>query len=779
MSSDEAERSAWVAKHLGTIFMSVPNQNFEQDSQFIPLLSTALKINPRAIGEVIKLLGTGNTVPFIARYRKEATGNLDELQIRAIEERWHYVRELEDRRATVLASITGQGKMTDELKAEILACDSKTKLEDLYLPFKPKRRTRAMIAKEKGLEPLAQMILEQQLDVNVMECAKVFINNELEIPDEKTALKGARDIVSEIVSEDSVIRTFIRGELEKKGVVVSKRRDEVTAPTKFEQYYDFKEAVSAIPSHRFLAILRGERENVLTFDIEMDKSACLQFIEKHMKLNERSMFGEELRLAIEDAYKRLLMPSLSTDVRVDLKMKSDRAAIDVFAQNLRNVLLSAPLGAKTVIGIDPGLRTGCKCAVVQDTGKFLENITIYLSGSDDAQERAKRDLQRLIDRYRPIAIAVGNGTGGREAEAFVKRLVTEMKLTDTFVVSVSECGASVYSASEIAREEFPDLDLTIRGAISIARRLQDPLAEMVKVEPKAMGVGQYQHDVYQPLLDKKLGEVVESCVNQVGVELNTASAPLLSYVAGVGPSLAKNIVSYREENGSFKTRRQLLKVSGLGPKTFEQAAGFLRVHGGEHPLDASAVHPESYGTVESIAQDLGITLQDLIGNKSAIDKIDTKRYMSDALGAFTLKDIIEELKKPGRDPRAQFERPAFRDDVNEVSDLKKGMILEGLVTNVTAFGAFVDIGVHQDGLVHVSELSDQFVKDPSTVVQAGDKLTVEVLDVDVARKRIALSARIGRKRGGNEPRRGEPAAKPRPNPNATLGSLAGFGKLKI
>jgi uncharacterized protein len=762
-------------------FMILSNQNTNDSQHIIPLLSSTLKLNARSIAEVIKLLGGGNTVPFIARYRKEATGNLDEIQIRSIEERWHYVRELEDRRTTVLDSITSQGKLTDELRAQILACDTKTKLEDLYVPFKPKRRTRAMIAREKGLEPLAQMILEQKIDIDPINYAETFLNIEMEVPDAKTALKGARDIVAEIISEHSELRTFIRSELEKKGMLIAKRRADIVEPTKFEHYYDFKEAVSTIPSHRYLAILRGERENVLSFDIEMDKSDCLEFMEKTMNLNERSPFADELKLSIEDAYKRLLMPSLSIDVRVDLKMKSDRHAIDVFAQNLRHVLLSAPLGAKTVIGIDPGLRTGCKCAVVEDTARFVETVTLFLNGSDDAKERAKRELQKLIEKYRPIAIAVGNGTGGREAETFVKQLILSMNLKDTFVVAVNECGASVYSASDVAREEFPDLDLTIRGAISIARRLQDPLAEMVKVEPKAMGLGQYQHDVYQPLLDKKLGEVVESCVNQVGVELNTASAPLLSYVAGVGPSLAKNIVTYREQNGAFKTRRELLKVSGLGPKTFEQAAGFLRVHGGAHPLDASAVHPESYETVENIARDLCLNLDELIGNKNAIEKIELHRYMTDALGAFTLKDIVEELKKPGRDPRAQFERPTFRDDVNEISDLKKAMILEGIVTNVTAFGAFVDIGVHQDGLVHISELSEQFVKDPSTIVKTGDKLTVEVLDVDIARKRIALSARTGKKRGAQETKQHgqKPQAKPRPNPNMTLGALIGFNKLKI
>lgn len=748
------------------------NMNFEKCKDFCPQLSAELKLNARSVSCVIDLLKAGNTVPFIARYRKEATGNLDEVQIRNVEERLQYLEELDSRRATVWESISSQGKLTDALAKEIISCDSKTKLEDLYLPFKPKRRTRAMIAKEKGLEPLALLILAQTQG-SVNEAAELFVNSQMEVPDVATALKGARDIVSEIIAENIDIRTYLREQLEGSGEVRSKRKDSVEGPTKFEQYYDFSERVSTIPSHRFLAIARGERENVLSVELEMNPESTLRFMRETLNADEKSPFFSDLVTAIEDSYKRLLAPSIKTDVWVKLKMNSDRQAIDVFAENLRNILLSAPLGAKIVIGIDPGLRTGCKCAVVLDTGKFLETVTIFLHG-EDALMRAKRELLSLIKKYRPIAIAVGNGTGGREAEALVKATIKENEILDVMVVSVSESGASVYSASELAREEFPDLDLTIRGAISIARRLQDPLAELVKVEPKAMGVGQYQHDVYQPLLEKKLGEVVESCVNQVGVELNTASAPLLSYVAGIGQTLAKNIVLHREQHGAFKSRYQLRDVTGLGPKTFEQAAGFLRVHGGEHPLDASAVHPERYGTVETIARDLNVDIASLIGNASVIDRINVNNYVDENVGLLTLRDIIDELKKPGRDPRAQFEKPTFRDDVNAIGDLKKGMILEGIVTNVTAFGAFVDIGVHQDGLVHISQLSDQFVKDPSTVVQTGDKLKVEVLDVDTVRKRISLSA-CTRKKNVSAPSR-ENTRKPKVSQNATLGSLASFAR---
>ncbi|MCB1135241.1 MAG: helix-hairpin-helix domain-containing protein, partial [Chlamydiia bacterium] len=514
--------------------------------------------------------------------------------------------------------------------------------------------------------------------------------------------------------------------------------------TKFEQYYDFSEAVATIPSHRYLAIRRGEREEVLDFSLEVSEEDCNALIQRRVAWKAQGPWAAQLMQAIEDSAKRLLCPSVETDVRVELKLRADRSAVDIFADNLRNLLMAAPLGEFSVFGVDPGLRTGCKLAVVDSTGKFLENATLYVTASDRERQRAQAEFLALLDRHRPFAIAVGNGTGNREAEAFVRESLKLVGNPNVIVIQVNEAGASVYSASDVARDEFPDLDLTVRGAISIARRLQDPLAELVKIDPKSIGVGQYQHDVYQPMLQEKLHDVVESCVNAVGVELNTASASLLSYVAGIGMSLAKKVVAYRDAHGAFQTRDAVLKVPGLGPKTFEQAAGFLRIRRSKHPLDASAVHPERYALVEEMAQDAGIAVKDLIGNGKAIQMLDLKKYESASVGAFTLKDIVSELKKPGRDPRASFEPPKFREDVTTIQDLKPGMELEGVVTNVTAFGAFVDIGVHQDGLVHISELSDTFIKDPADAVSAGDKLKVRVLEVDAARKRISLSAKTGR-----------------------------------
>lgn len=742
--------------------------------QLLPRLSIDCQISKPQVSAVVSLLQASNTVPFIARYRKEATGGLDEVQIRLIEERLTYLSELESRRETILHSIESQGKLSEALRTQILACEGKTELEDLYVPYKPKRRTRAMIARERGLEPLAILILEQPLTTTPKDAAQAYINPEKELSDCDQVLRGARDIVAEIVAERAEFRAHVREVFKRLGHIKSSKRTEKDEPTKFEQYYDFSEALHQIPSHRYLAIARGEREGVLRMNLAVPTEASLDFAHKLFSPNPQSPFLGELHQAIEDAYQRLLSPSVETDVCVELKMKSDREAIEVFAENLRNILLSAPLGAHTVLGIDPGMRTGCKCAVVESTGKFVYSTVINLI-SERGAEQAHKVLSELIAIYKPAAIAIGNGTYGRETEAFVRKVVG----TSIVVVSVSESGASVYSASEIAREEFPDLDLTIRGAISIARRLQDPLSELVKVEPKALGVGQYQHDVYQPLLEKKLHEVVESSVNQVGVEINTASAPLLSYVAGIGPSLAKNIVSYREHQGPFKSRQELKKVPGLGPKTFEQAAGFLRLRGGENPLDASAVHPERYGVVEHIARDMGLSVVELMGQGDLVNRINISNYQSEHVGLLTLKDMIEELKKPGRDPRASFERPAFREDINTINDLSAGMVLEGIVTNVAAFGAFVDIGVHQDGLVHISELSTQFVRDPSSVVRAGDRLKVEVLAVDVVRKRISLSARLGQKRDGAKPERFKAENhRTRPEPRATLGSLASFAHLK-
>ncbi|HEV7559610.1 MAG TPA: Tex family protein, partial [Kofleriaceae bacterium] len=666
----------------------------------VPALAFELSLPLASIGAVIALLDEGNTVPFIARYRKERTGGLDEVQIRAIEEKRTYLVELETRRAAILASIGEQGKLTPELATKIKAASGKSELEDLYAPYRPRRKTRASVARERGLEPLAHRILAQAGEGDPATEAAAFVGEA--VPTADDALAGARDIVAETIADTAEVRAFVRREFAEHGELISEvqpgKGDE---PTKFEQYYNFKEAVKTIPSHRFLAIRRGEAEGVLRAHVAVDVTKVHAGIERLAKHDAASPWGEQLRLAIADALKRLLAPSVENDVRGELKSRSDGAAVDIFAGNLRNLMLAAPLGPAAVIGVDPGLRTGCKCAAIDATGKFLGTVTVYTSQGDAQLAKAKEDFIAFVTKFPARAIAVGNGTGGREAEAFVKKTLADVPGDKPFVVQVNEAGASVYSASDLAREEFPELDLTIRGAISIARRLQDPLAELVKIEPKSIGVGQYQHDVHGPLIVKKLGDVVESCVNHVGVELNTASAMLLGYVAGIGKSVAKKIVLHRDAHGAFAARAQLLDVPGLGPKAFEQAAGFLRIHDAANPLDRSAVHPESYSVVERMASDLGVELGALLGNQELVDKIDLSRYVAGEIGEPTLRDIVAELKKPGRDPRAEFAPPKFRDDVTSMEDLKPGMVLEGVVTNVTAFGAFVDIGVHNDGLVHV------------------------------------------------------------------------------
>ncbi len=707
----------------------------------VPFTSKDLNISARQVATVAKLFAEGNTVPFIARYRKETHGNLDEVQIMDIQEKLTYYNTLESRRQTILKSIEEQGLLTDELKKKIEASLSKTELEDLYLPYKPKRRTRAMIAREKGLEPLANLISKQGATGDPETEAATFINAEKEVASVEEALAGARDIVAEQIAEMAEVRALIREAYFKTGAITSSSSaKETDEDSKYKDYFDFSQPIAAIPSHRYLAIRRGETEGVLRRKLAIDADPQIERMKAICEINPSSPFFQELEKAILDAYKRLLTTSVEIDISVEMKMKADRSAVEVFAKNLRSLLLAAPYGEKAVIGIDPGLRTGCKCVALDATGKYLDTITIYLSQGAEKEKQAKIALSTFIEKHQPQSIAVGNGTAGRETEAFTKSLLEEMK-AKVSVVSVSEAGASVYSASPIAREEFPDLDLTIRGAISIARRLQDPLAELVKVDPKSIGVGQYQHDVYQQLLKDKLDEVVVSCVNHVGVEINTASAPLLSRVAGIGDSLAKKIIEYRNEHGAFKSRKEVLKVAGLGPRAFEQSAGFLRIHGGTQPLDASAVHPERYKLVEQIADDLGEPLEKLVGSVEIVKQIKISNYVSDAVGELTLKDIVDELKKPGRDPREQFEEVGFREDVMTMNDLKEGMELKGIVTNVTAFGAFVDIGVHQDGLVHISQLSDRFVKDPADVVQAGSRINVRVLEVDMKRKRISLSAK--------------------------------------
>ena len=697
------------------------------NSEILNRMVAEVGASSRQISAVEKLLAEGSTVPFIARYRKEAHGNLDEVAIGKIKDRLEYYTELESRKETILKSIDEQGKLTDELREKISGCWQKSALEDLYQPYKPKRRTRAQVAREKGFEPLADAIWRGE-DVEASE----------------EDLQFARDILAERIADMAEIRGLVRQAFATKGVVKSEvASPKPTEPTKFEQYYDFEEPLSTIPSHRYLAIRRGQKEGVLWVKVTLDAKPV---IEDMLALVEKATgvkAGEQLELAAEDAYKRLLAPSCEIDVTVDKKMAADRAAVEVFAENLRHLLLASPLGEKAVLAIDPGIRTGCKVAMIDATGKYLGKTVIF---PQQKPEESAKTIALIVNKYRPEAVAVGNGTAGRETEAFVRQTLARLKaqhpeIPTPIVVSVSEAGASVYSASEIARKEFPDLDLTVRGAISIGRRLQDPLAELVKVDPKAIGVGQYQHDVHQPLLGAKLDEVVVSCVNGVGVELNTASAPLLERVSGVNASLAKAIVEWRNENGKFRSREDLKKVKGLGAKAFEQCAGFLRIRGAENPLDASAVHPERYAIVDRMAADVGMPLRELVGNSLAAKKIDVRRYITDEVGEPTLKDIVAELVKPGRDPRAVFEPPKFREDVTKIEDVKEGMKLEGVVTNVTAFGAFVDIGVHQDGLVHLSELSDNYVTDAASIVKAGDRLQVTVIGVDRARGRISLSAK--------------------------------------
>ncbi len=698
-----------------------------RDFDPVPQIAQELSVAPARVEQVIGLLEADNTVPFIARYRKEATGGLDEVQIRAIEERRNYLIELEQRRTAILEAIGEQGTLTEALRKQIEGARTKAELEDLYLPYKKKRRTRASIAIERGLLPLADRIWAQPRTGDPS----------AETPED---LAGARDILAERIAEDARVRAALRHLQETKGLVTSRAaRGKAKERSKFEDYYDYREPVAKIPSHRYLAIRRGEEEGILKVGVEVDQKEAVGAALSGVRVDRASPFAAQLMQALEDGVVRLLLPSLENELRGRLKDRADREAVEIFARNVRTLLLAPPFGGKRVIGVDPGLRTGCKCAVIDGTGRFVENATLHLTAERGIAE-AKKTLSRLVRSHRPEAIAIGNGTGSREAEAFVKSVLAEGGSAETFVVQVNEAGASVYSASDLAREEFPELDLTVRGAISIARRLQDPLAELVKIDPKAIGVGQYQHDVDQKMLSGKLEEVVESCVNHVGVDLNTASAALLTHVAGIGPKLAKKIVAHREKKGAFRRRESLLAVSGLGPKAYEQAAGFLRIRGGEHPLDASAVHPERYALVERIAKDLSVRLQDLVGNGALVKRIDRKRYAAEA-GALTLDDILEELVKPGRDPRAEFERPAFREDVTELEHLERGMVLEGVVTNVAAFGAFVDVGVHQDGLVHVSQLADRFVKDPNEVVQVGQRVQVRVLEVDTARRRISLSMR--------------------------------------
>jgi uncharacterized protein len=728
--------------------------------QIISTVSRELSLAPTQVANTLALFAEGNTLPFIARYRKEVTGGLDEVQLRDVRDRTQYLTELDERRTAILKSIDEQGKLDDALRTTINGAETKQALEDLYLPYKPKRRTRATIARERGLEPLADLIWGRITSDTALELEAVkYVDTEKGVPDVAASLAGARDILAERIAEDAALRGRIR-DLTRAGAlrsrVVTGKEKEIS---KFQDYYDFSQKLVEIPSHRVLAIRRGEAEGFLLSSIDAPSERILSGLE-HEIVRGHAAPGQ-MRLVVEDAYRRLLTPAVELDLRLELKTRADEEAIAIFGQNLEQLLLASPAGERMVIGLDPGYRTGVKVAVVSRTGAVVATDTVYLHQAD----RFTTTILALVARFTPELIAIGNGTASRETEGLVREALRERSLTTPQVVVVSEAGASVYSASDVAREELPDLDVSLRGAASIARRLQDPLAELVKIDPKAIGVGQYQHDVNQTRLKKRLDEIVESCVNRVGVEVNTASVSLLSYVAGIGPTLAANIVKTRDERGGFRSRKDLTDVPRLGAKAFEQAAGFLRVRGGAHPLDATAVHPERYALVERIATDLELPLGDLLTNEAAVGRIDVDKYVADGVGLPTLQDILSELRRPGRDPREQFEPPAFRDDVKEPKDLSQGMVLEGVVTNIVAFGAFVDVGVHQDGLVHVSQMADRFVRDPNDVVKVGQKVKVTVMSVDLERGRIGLTMRSGavdgneKQRSGNR-EKGDPSLRP-------------------
>ncbi|MCS6822450.1 MAG: RNA-binding transcriptional accessory protein [Microscillaceae bacterium] len=694
-------------------------------------IAQELGISTKQVEATVSLLDNDATIPFIARYRKEATGSLNEVQITQIRNRINQLRELDKRREAILASIREQGKLTPELEQQIQEANTISILEDLYLPYKPKRRTRATIAKEKGLEPLARLIL-QQTNFDLAAEAQKYINPEKGVQTTDEALAGARDIIAEHINEHAEARNQTRELLWNKGIYVCKVIDgKQKEAQKFKDYFNASEPVKNAPSHRVLAMRRGEKEGFLSLSIEpQDENEILGLLRK-IFVKAHNQASQQVELALKDAYKRLLKPSIETEIRLKSKQLADEEAIKVFANNLRQLLLAPPLGQKNVLAIDPAFRTGCKVVCLDKQGKLLHHEVIF---PDKRPTEAAEILKQLVQKFAIEAIAIGNGTASRETDSFVKGIGFAIP-----VIVVNESGASVYSASEIAREEFPDYDLTVRGAVSIGRRLMDPLAELVKIDPKSIGVGQYQHDVDQVLLKKELDDTVISCVNAVGVELNTASKQLLTYVSGLGPTLAQNIINYRNEHGPFQTREELKKVSRLGEKAFEQAAGFLRIRNGKHPLDASAVHPESYPIVEQMAKDLNCTVADLLKNPELRKQIDLKKYVTDKVGLPTLQDILAELNKPGRDPREQFEAFEFAEGIKEIEDLKVGMKLKGIVTNITNFGAFVDIGVHQDGLVHISQMANRFIKSPHEVVKVQQKVEVTVLEIDLPRRRIMLS----------------------------------------
>lgn len=708
--------------------------------QTVRTVAESLSLSSAQVQAAAGLLDDGNTIPFIARYRKEATRGLDEVALRHIEDALTKARELAHRKTTILKTIHEQGALTPELHRQIRSCSDRQLLETLYLPYKPERRTRATAARERGLQPLADLLLRQErLNRSRSSVLQPFVKPEQGVPDENAALQGACDIVAEQWSQHPPLRQWIQKQAQDYGLIVSTlKRGKQAEASKFELYFDHREPVKRIPSHRLLAMKRGEAEGLLKISLKLDDDYVLSNIRPELAHNPQFEFHRDLQATVDDCYERLLLPAIESIVLEDLKARADEEAIAVFATNLRELLLAAPAGPQMTLGIDPGFRTGCKLAVVDGTGKFLTSTTIYPTPPKSDLDGAARTLRNLIDQYEIKLIAIGNGTASRETETFVASVIKEHGLSVT-AVKVSESGASIYSASELAAREYPDLDLTIRGAISIAHRLQDPLAELVKIDPKSIGVGQYQHDVNQPLLRKTLDREVESCVNAVGVDVNLASASLLAHVAGIGPKLAEKIVEYRNANGRFPTREALHKVPKLGPKAFEQAAGFLRIREGLEPLDNSAVHPESYFVVKTMAARLNVTTKELVGNDTLAGQLRAEDFINEHVGTLTVQDILAELVKPGRDPRSEFKVAQFAEGVHELTDLQVGMLLEGVITNVTKFGAFVDIGVHQDALIHISQLANTYIRDPSEVVAVGDVVRVKVLDIDLNRRRIAVS----------------------------------------
>jgi uncharacterized protein len=738
------------------------------------VLARELSLNPSQVQNALTLFAEGATIPFIARYRKERTGSLDEVQLRDLSERYTYLNELEQRKLAILEAISAQGKLTDELKAKIEATLQKNELEDLYLPYRPKRRTRATVAREKGLEPLAEFIKSlnhpNAKPASLEREAAKYISPEAGVETPEDALKGASDILAEETSEKAGLRAYLRDYLMQNGTFVSRiKKDFPEGTTKYEMYRDYKIPVKTAAPHNILALFRGESEGVLNLDLAFDEEFVQSYLESqaiHTNIPAVRNFYREM---LKDAFNRLMKNSLTTDVRSDRKAYADIESIETFEANLRELLLSPPAGMKPTLGIDPGFRTGCKVVVLDETGKFLEYQTIFPHQSQKQRADAASAIAQLIGKYNIELIAIGNGTASRETDQFVGEVLTTIN-RQPIKVMVNESGASIYSASDVAREEFPDQDVTVRGAVSIGRRLQDPLAELVKIDPKSIGVGQYQHDVDQKLLKKKLDETVESCVNYVGVDLNTASKQLLTFVSGLTPTVAQNIVSYRNQEGAFKNRKMLLKVPKLGPKAFEQAAGFLRIRGGDNPLDNTAVHPESYPVVNAIANDLGVPLAQIPQASDRLKSVNLQKYVTDTVGLPTLHDIISELEKPGRDPRAEFKYATFKEGVKEISDLEEGMELEGIVTNVANFGAFVDIGVHQDGLVHISQLADRFVKDPKEIVKVGQVVKVRVISVDEKLKRIGLSMRSPDGQSGTRPEK-KPSRRKQQNQSASLDDL--------